>query len=114
MIINYADFVNYYWNTYPRLTENIFSDLGTYTSYKRLADEARARNLAPYIDEDIYIGDGDSGHFFEAIYFKHQTAKRIRSSEILPPKSILMTRREVVPEAVRLPAEIDHVLQIRE
>ncbi len=113
MIVNYADFVNYYWNTYPKITENIFSDLGTYTSYEKLAKEARDRNLTPYIDEDIYFGDGDSGHFFETIYFK-TPARRIQSNETLPPGSLLMTRREIVPEATRLPAEIDHILQIRE
>lgn len=113
MIINYADFVNYYWNTYPKLTENIFSDLGTYTSYEKFSEEAQARNLTPYIDEDIYTGDGDSGHFFETIYFKNRT-KRIQPNETLPPGSLLMTRRENVPGAVRLPADIDHILHIRE
>lgn len=113
MVINYADFINYYWTTYPKITENIFSDLGTYTSYKKLAEESESRNLTPYLDEDIYKGDGDSGHFFETIYFK-TAPQRIESNQEPPPGSILMTRREDLPGAVRLPADTDHFLHIRE
>ena len=113
MVINYADFVNYYWTTYPKITENIFSDLGTHTSYKKLAEESELRNLTPYLDEDIYKGDGDSGHFFETIYFE-TAPQRLDPNEALPQGGILMTRRENIPEATRLPAEIDHILHIRE
>lgn len=113
MVINYADFVNYYWTTYPKITENIFSDLGTYTSYKKLAEESEQRNLTPYLDEDIYKGDGDSGHFFETIYFKNPP-QRINSNQELPEGSILMTRREDVAGATRLNIDIDHLLHIRE
>ena len=113
MVINYTDFVNYYWFTYPKFTEEVFGHLDYYKSYEKLAKEASARNLAPYIVEDIASSSGESGRFFEAIYFEAPTIK-IHQDEIPPQKSILMTHRENVPEMNKLPMDSTYYLQIKE
>ncbi len=113
MLINYADFINYYWYAYPQFTKDVFGDLRTYLTYERFAQEAQAKNLTPYIDQGLYNGGGESGHFYEAIYFKTPVTK-ITDDKIPPPKSILMTHRINIPEMKELPVKLEFRLQIRE
>ena len=101
MVGNYFDFANYYWFTYPKFTESLFGDLKIYHSYEVLAREAETRHLTPYITTAIYQANGESGRFFEAIYFDVPPAK-ILPSQPLPPGSLLLTNRLEVPGMEKL------------
>lgn len=103
MFFNYYDFVNFYWFTYPKFTENLFGNFHNdcYKSYEVFAKEANEKSLVPYISQDIYDSNGDSGRFFESIYFKTPPLKI--SSELLPPSgSILLTNRFEIQGMERL------------
>lgn len=106
-IVNYSNFLNYYWYTYPKFTENIFGHMTPYKSYAILAKEAKNRNLKPY------IANGVSENFFRAIYFP-DTIEEISSEVASPPGSILMTFREHVPDMELLDVKMPkYHLQVR-
>ncbi len=91
-IANYADFVNYYWYTYPKLTKDLFGDLTPYQDIKIFADESQKRQLTPYIATYVYTAD----EFYTATYFD-TLPKKIGENEIPPEGGILLTQRENIP-----------------
>ena len=97
-LLNYADFVNYYWFAYPKYIQSDFGQLGQYRAYEQLENEAKNRDLVPYIENDLYQGDGQSGKFFESIYFKAPLL-RLGSDDELPAGAILLTHRQEIPGA---------------
>ncbi|MEK7497990.1 MAG: glycosyltransferase family 39 protein, partial [Patescibacteria group bacterium] len=100
IIANFYNFVNYYWYTYPKFVQGYFSQTKE-ASYKIFSEEAKGRNLKPYINQDLYNSDGEIAHFFEAVFFRDGAVK-IKIDEELPKDGILMTYREGVPGLKRL------------
>lgn len=111
MIVNYFDFLKYYWFVYPKAAREWFSN-DIYQSYLVLARESEKRNLAPWIARDIYLAEGESSRFFEAAYFK-EPLEKWTDDQFLPENAILMTNRKEVPGLERLELEMDsYYLQI--
>jgi len=106
-IINYSNFLNYYWYTYPKFSENIFGHMTPYKSYEVFAREAKNRKLTPYIAEGV------GENFFKAIYFP-DGIEQIKSDVPSPKGSILMTFRQQVPEMEKLNVSMPtYHLQVR-
>lgn len=95
IITNFISFINYYWFTYPKYTENIFGNLNDYRSYQAFAAEAKKLNLRPFLHQNI------SNQFFEAIYFD-QPVTKIPDFQTPPSGSIILSHRESIPNTSKL------------
>ena len=104
MFVNYLNFINYYWFTYPKLTHQTENKLKAYKAYKALSEQAKQRELKPYLDTEV--NDGDSGLFFEAIYFDQPIGRWTDKQTVLLPGSILLTVRREIPGFTKLDIEI--------
>lgn len=95
IFINYFDFVNYYWFTYPKFTHQSENTLKVFKAYRALAEQAKLKGLTPYLD--TVVQDGDSGLFFEVIYFDQPIGRWMSKKDVLPTGSILLTPRREIP-----------------
>jgi 4-amino-4-deoxy-L-arabinose transferase-like glycosyltransferase len=101
MTINYVDFVNYYYSTYAKQTENIFGNLKKYQSFEFLKNESLRLNLTPYISQNI------SNRFYESIYFLKDVNKI--NQDLTPPKgSILLSERYAIDNMQNINATIPY------
>lgn len=113
MLLNFFDFTNYYWFTYPKATENIFGHLNEYQSFEALSKEASEKNLRPYISDDLIDSRKVHQLFFESIYFP-KGATIIRQDSVPSEGSILLTNNEVIPEMEKMNIQLPfYFLQIR-
>jgi 4-amino-4-deoxy-L-arabinose transferase-like glycosyltransferase len=106
MLINYGDFVNYYWYSYPKFTENLFSRLDYYKSYERFAQISREGKLMPYVETDVAKFNEICGKFFEAMYFSGTKVGRVPSGDLPPARSLLLTQRKEIPGMERVNTEM--------
>lgn len=53
IILNYSDFLNYYWNSYAKDYEHIFYPTTTEKAYQLLENESEKLNLVPIISTEI-------------------------------------------------------------
>jgi len=88
--INFASFVNYYWFTYPKFTENIFGNLNPYRSYQIFANQSKQLQLTPYIHQEVY------NPLFYQLYFPGNP-NFIATTLSLPKNGILLSHRENIP-----------------
>lgn len=115
MVINYYDFLKYYWFTYPKFTLNVFGDMSNNESYKTLAQEAEVRNLIPYVSREVYVADGEHAHFYETIYFKEKINQWPNDSGATPLGSILLSNREIIDGMKKVDIQMPaYYLQIKE
>lgn len=105
MIVNYYDFTSYYWFTYPKVTHQE-NKLLVYKSYQALAEQAKQRGLTPYLSSNL--DDGDSGLFFEAIYFDQPIGRWTDGRDTLPSGSILLSERKEIPGFKRLEVDLPY------
>ena len=101
VLINFANFVNFYWYKYPKKYVGEFNQTEDVT-YRILAEESTKENFNPYIDYDVYVADGEVAHFLEAAYFPEKINK-LKSNEVLPAGSVLLSNKEMVEGAQRSP-----------
>lgn len=87
--INYTSFINYYYSTYAKTTQNIFGDLKKYKSFEYLKNESKKLKLDPYVSDEI------SNKFYELLYLP-EGVTRINQSITPPDGSILLTEREEI------------------
>jgi hypothetical protein len=114
MVINWGDFVGYYWTDYRKLMATETNPIESAKAYQMLADYAEQRGLTPYVATDLYDGGEQNAKFFEAIYFDHPALK-ILPQNLPPTGSMLLTHRLKVPEMKLLTTVIpDYNLLIRE
>lgn len=104
MFLNYADFISYYWYTYPVVAKanNAFEEMDQHLSYKELAKKSQELGLTPYISAELYKADGENAHFFEAMYFKEMPQKWASNDQNPPLGSIMLSVREDIPGMERL------------
>lgn len=95
MFINYFDFVNYYWFAYPAFTHQTGNTLKVFKAYKAFAEQAKSKGFTPYLDTEAQ--DGDSGLFFEAIYFDQPIGRWTDKKDVLQTGSVLLSPREEIP-----------------
>lgn len=110
MVINYSDFINYYWFTYPKFL-HVDKKVTLVNSYKALSEYAKGFRLKPYLDTEL--NDGDSGLFFEAIYFDQPIGRWEDKKDIPPPASLILSHRKEIPGFERLNVDLPyHYLQV--
>jgi len=101
IIINFADFLNFYYGSYRKFTQNYFGTMEPYRSYEALALEAKKLNLTPYIASNLVE------KFFTTVYLGPKP--NIIDDNNLPPKgSILLTNRENIPGMKLLPINLKY------
>jgi len=101
ILINYVDFLKFYYGTYRKFTQNYFGTLQPYKSYETLAKKAKELNLTPYVTSNLVE------QFFTSIYLGPKP--NIIDENKLPPKgSILMTNRENIPGMTLLPVKLEY------
>ncbi len=100
VIGNFVDFVNYYWSTYPHLIQTQFSGLEKYHSYQILAQQSQILNKTPYLAPDILSIDGESGKFYQQLYFSNFLDPAQPAT--LPSDGILLSQREHIPGLTRI------------
>ncbi|MBU2592457.1 MAG: glycosyltransferase family 39 protein [Patescibacteria group bacterium] len=94
-VFNYSDFLKYYWFSYPKVAEEWFSK-NTNDDYLALSERSKETGVLPYIDETIYLADGENAHFFEAAYFDKPISRWVDGRQV-PENSLLMSQRKEVP-----------------
>jgi 4-amino-4-deoxy-L-arabinose transferase-like glycosyltransferase len=96
-IFNYADFVNYYWYTYPKFARASFMPSNEVAgAYEYLSKIAKKNNLTPHIEAGPRHSDGQTGNFLEAAYFDEPLILWQPDSH-LPEKGIVMAKLEHQP-----------------
>jgi 4-amino-4-deoxy-L-arabinose transferase-like glycosyltransferase len=94
IVINFTDFIRYYWYEYPKYSEAYFLPTNTVSdAYQYLSKIARKNILTPYIAFGAFSADGQTGNFLEAAYFD-APLKTWLPGEPLPAKSIVMAKLE--------------------
>lgn len=95
-VINFQDFVNYYWYKYPKTEQASFLK-NSEESFKKLASIAKENNLKPYIYVDNFEGEGEVGKFYQAAYFP-EGLSLWKPGDTLPNESILMAALKSQPD----------------
>jgi 4-amino-4-deoxy-L-arabinose transferase-like glycosyltransferase len=96
IIFNFVDFFHYYHTVYAPQTQNFFGRLDYYSNFAVLKTESQKLNLKPAIGQDYFNSCGDTGKFYEAVYFTNPVTKVTREED-LAPNSLLLTQRFQVP-----------------
>jgi len=96
-IFNYADFVNYYWYTYPKFARASFMPSNPVAdAYENLSKIAKTNSLTPFIEAGPRQSDGQTGNFLEAAYFDAPLILW-QPGTPLPEKGIVMAKLEHQP-----------------
>lgn len=98
MILNYGDFVNFYWNKYPELTRNIFGDATYYQDYETFLELSNKLKLDKYVNEDVVNDDGITGQFYQLLYLD-DSVRYLTADDPLPQKGIMLSIRTDIPKA---------------
>lgn len=114
ILLNYTDFVLYYWFKYPNLAFGGTNSIKQYESFKALKEESKKRNLKPYIANQLL--DADDNKFYQLIYFKPNRLPEKFNQDFAPPKgSIFLTQREYIEGMKKLDIPLKHYyLQTKE
>lgn len=94
-VLNFLDFINYYWFKYPQDTYHIFYSPVGIDAYKKLDKISKKDNLTPLISADLLKTSEDGGaveDFARSLYFVKPNA--FNESLKLPQKSVLLTRNK--------------------
>lgn len=94
-ILNFSDFLKYYWFNYADDTYHIFYSLDGVNAYKKLDEISKKENLTPLISAGLLDTKGDPGaveDFVRSLYFVSPIS--FDESTQLPEKSILLSRNE--------------------
>ncbi len=70
LAINYLDFINYYWFSYPQDSRYAFGDLTKYQAFEALSEQAKLTSRTPYVSRRLMAAEGESAKFYQRIYFK--------------------------------------------
>jgi len=69
MLLNFGDFLGYYWKTYPGVTQTLVGDMAYYNDFKTLSVESKRLNLEPVLSSMVAKDSGEGGKFLQIIYF---------------------------------------------
>lgn len=94
MLINFLDFVSYYWYVYPNESRFAFGDLNKYQGFEALHDVANRSGRTPYVSSGIMGSDSESAKFYESVYFS-QKLPLFEGNQTPPTESfIVLTESE--------------------
>ena len=91
---NFADFWKIYHYDYAKVTEEKFGNLKYYQAFARLKRISIAYNLPAFISKDAAASGGESGRFFQQIYFNKFLPEIIREED--GQKVAILSNREHV------------------
>lgn len=94
-VLNFYDFIKYYWFQYPDDTYHIFYSSEGINAYKELKEISESENLKPLISDSLLDTRSDSGaveDFTRSLYFIYPNSFDENSE--LPENSILLTRNK--------------------
>lgn len=102
LLLNYADFIWYYWNKYPSyyITQGAFQTRSN-DSYYLLSQKAKELNLKPIVQKDVFESDGEAAKFFEAAYFD-QKLELWDTKDQLPKNAIVLSNQQELAGFERL------------
>lgn len=106
LLLNFADFVNYYWYTYPNKSQSSFV-INTENSFKQLAKISKEKGLNPELSVYDYNTSIPAAKFFETAYFDTPIKIWTPGTE-LSPGSVLMTKLESQPNLTKLDIADQH------
>jgi hypothetical protein len=96
ILINFTDFINYYWHSYPQEIVRLTGNFDQQPLYQTLARESQKHHLTPYLSVDPNYQFADDEKFFQTIYFP-TPPQRIPTDQLPPPGSILLSPRQGIP-----------------
>lgn len=96
MIFNFSDFYRYYHHDYALVTQNLFGSLDYYQSFASLKEESSSRHLNPFLSQSLADQFGQTGNFYQAIYFS-QLLPVVKDESNLPQNAIVLTSRADIP-----------------
>lgn len=93
-LVNFFDFINYYWNSYAKDTYHIFYNMNVVDAYKILKKESQSRNLIPYQTPGFVTNDAEKviDNFLRSVYFIKSLPVWTKDEKDFPQNGILMTR----------------------
>lgn len=97
-LVNFGDFVRYYWVFYPGVTEAFTGDFAYRRDFEELRRISVQTDSEAIISEEAVRSTGESGKFFQVINF----GKLLRVVKVgVPPKKgeVLLTPEEAIPGA---------------
>ena len=111
MVVNYADFISYYWNKYPSTTFNLLGEMDYYREVARFSDMVEREGADPVMHFGVSDGGGESMKFFQQIYFGKQLLT-IPDNEAAEPGQLLFTVRKEVEGMEEVdPSQTDYHIQ---
>jgi len=110
MLLNYFDFVNYYWGDYPKFSQEYFGDLSIYKDYEIIALEAKKQGKDVFLPYD-FVGREDQTHlFYSAAYLKDGYTVWKNEDELPLKGTLLVSTREDIPGMKRLNIELPNYI----
>jgi 4-amino-4-deoxy-L-arabinose transferase-like glycosyltransferase len=91
LLINFTDFLRYYWYQYQEDYGHTFNGVQIGESYKFLYDESKSEDLIPFVSFNLIRNEDATASFLRSIYFDNSLAVWTRKNEEFPEKGILMT-----------------------
>jgi hypothetical protein len=96
-VLNYVNFLNYYWNNFASDTKNLYICYECKTNaYRILKDKSTELKLTPYIDHVLLQGIDSTRDFAKALYFDEPLPSWNGEQKDYPDNSILMTNNSNV------------------
>lgn len=101
IVLNYFDFLGFYYSDYRKYTQNFVGDLKNYLSYQELKHQSIKLNLTPYVSQDL------KNELYESVYFDSPLT-HLPPDIIPPPGSLLLTNRLLIPGMTRLDLDLPY------
>lgn len=92
-ILNFFDFIKYYWFKYPDDTYHVFYSIDGINAYRELKEISKSQNLKPLISDSLIETNGDQGaveDYMRSLYFIYPDP--FDENYELPENSIVLTR----------------------
>ena len=115
LVVNYFDFLHYYFSQYAGATKNLFNDFASpQNAYKILKDDVTKNNMTPFVDEVIAKKEGETQNFARAIYFKDPINMWNGDIKSLPQNAVLMTDNSDVKKLKKIENSGNYYFYIKE
>jgi len=96
MLINYFDFVKFYWYPYAKYSIQYFGELKMCPSFQVFSQIAEKTKQIPFIDQEIIRKLGPTGDFYKSIYFS-KLPETVSTDQTFPANSLILTERQNIP-----------------
>ena len=108
LALNYFDFVNYYWYTYPKFTRGDFGDLSTYLDFKEFSNQAKKLNLQPYVYAPLLENKDQTLLYYAVAYLSPDYLSWSQTDGPLPEDALLLSNRKEIPGTTTSSVSLPH------